>query len=692
VRVTAKQRALLVGTAGVMVLGAIFGISRGTSGAHANPGNVKVPNNVAPWLSQAKLVGQSNPNGQMTVSVYLSPTNEAQLQQLIRDIYTPGTAQYHHFLTPQQFHAQFSPTASTVNAVQGFLSQKGLKVQATAGSNMYVDATGSVEQVEKAFGVTENQYTYKGKTLQANAQAPSIPDSLAPYVTFIGGLDDSNQLIQPNISTGQPDAPPGYGYATPGPCSTYYGDTLGTVSPAPAPYPGTMPWQPCGYTPSQMRAAYGLTSDNTGEGVTIGITDAFASPTIVQDANQFSANHHLPPLDSSNFSQIVVPGTYHFPENLLDPQGWYGEESLDVEWVHAMAPKAKIIYVGAQNSEVPLDHALEALIDSDSVNIITNSWGWLGEPAQYGHLHADEFAFEQAAVEGISVLFSSGDNGDVAAYTGIAEGSWPATSPYVTAVGGTTLELDKSGAKSEYGWGTYFSELMNNGAPAESLTGDSWSPMPPEFFYGSGGGISLSFGQPAYQAGVVPNSLATSTTTASGQTVTFSSPHRVTPDVAMDADPNTGGLYGETYKISGNALVDQGCLQLSNKLEYCERRIGGTSLASPLFAGVLASVDQARFAKNESAVGFVNPALYSLKASTGAITDIMAPVGAQGMLRNVGSTEATLTPTLRTVNSTVDAQGNVIEGADTSLRTTSGWDDVTGLGAPNVPALVAALS
>jgi subtilase family serine protease len=629
----------------------------------------------------------------MTVSVYLSLTHESQLQQLIHDIYTPGTAQYHHYLTPQQFHAQFSPSADTVNAVETFLSQNGLKVQSTPANHMYVDATGTVAQVEKAFGVTENQYTYKGKTLQANAQAPSIPSSLASAVTFIGGLDDSNQLIQPNIMTGQPDAPPGYGYATPGPCSTYYGDQTGTVSPAPTPYSGTLPWLPCGYTPAQMRAAYGLTSGNTGEGVTVGITDAFASPTIVDDVNRFSTHYGLPQLDSSNFTQIVVPGTYNFPASYLDPQGWYGEESLDVDWVHAMAPKAKIIYVGAQNNEVPLDHALEALIDSNKVNIVTNSWGWLGEPKQYGLRHADEFAFMQAAAQGISVLFSSGDNGDVAAYTGLAQGSWPATSPYVTAVGGTTLELkNSSGAKSEYGWGTYFSELMKNGGPAKSMTGTNWSPMPPEFFYGSGGGISLSYAQPDYQAGVVPNSLATSTTTSSGQTVNFSSPHRVTPDISMDADPNTGGLFGETYRISGNALVDQGCTQLSNQYEYCERRIGGTSLASPLFAGVLASVDQARFAKSESAVGFVNPALYALGSGSAAISDVTATNGAQGMLRNVGGTATTLTPTLRTVNSTVDSNGNVIEGADTSLRTTSGWDDVTGLGAPNVPALVSALS
>jgi subtilase family serine protease len=95
----------------------------------------------------------------------------------------------------------------------------------------------------------------------------------------------------------------------------------------------------CGYTPAQIRAAYGLSGTSmTGKGVRVGITDAFASITIVDDVNRFSANYGLPLLNASNFKQIVVPGTFNFPENQFDPAGWYGEESLDIEWVHAIAP------------------------------------------------------------------------------------------------------------------------------------------------------------------------------------------------------------------------------------------------------------------------------------------------------------------------------------------------------------------
>ena len=158
----------------------------------------------------------------------------------------------------------------------------------------------------------------------------------------------------------------------------------------------------------------------------------------------------------------------------------------------------------------------------------------------------------------------------------------------------------------------------------------------------------------------------------------------------MLADPNTGMLYGETYAISGDPLVDAGCTTLSVQLEYCERRIGGTSLASPLFAGVLALADQARATKGLGTVGFVNPALYTTARS--GLLDVQAPTGATAVLRNVEVDPTTLLTTLRTINSVPSsAKGSVIEGADTSLRTTTGYDNVTGLGTPMVPDLVAAL-
>ena len=319
--------------------------------------------------------------------------------------------------------------------------------------------------------------------------------------------------------------------------------------------------------------------------------------------------------------------------------------------MHSIAPLATIVYAGGNNSNTPLDHALIDMIDNHRADVISNSWGIAGDPKQFGKVKSDELAFEQAAATGISVLFSSGDDGDVAAGTGLAQGSWPSTSPFVTSVGGTSLLYGADG-KSEYGWGTYTSYLSDAASTDgyNTVTGSAWSPWPPKFQYGSGGGLSQIFARPDYQHGVVSDAMATHTVTSSGSTYTYASPHRMTPDVAMLADPNTGMAYGETYAISGDPLIDAGCTKLSSKLEYCERRIGGTSLASPLFAGVLALADQARHDNGiPSDVGFANPALYS--TAGGGLVDVQAPGAPTAVLRNVEADPTTLLTSVRTVNS-----------------------------------------
>jgi subtilase family serine protease len=635
----------------------------------------------------------------MYISIYLAPRHQRALGTLLHALYTKGSAQYHQFLTPAQYGTQFAASQSSVDATSRWLASHRLKVTSPASEHHFVDAVGTVATVQKTFGVTENVYRYKHMNLRANAHAPRVPSSLAPSVAFIGGLDDSAALIKPMSKV--PSASPGPGYSTPGPCSQFWADKTATVTPAHQ-YGSTLPWVPCGYTPPQIRAAYGVDKTGlSGAGVTVGITDAFASPTIVQDVNRFSANYGLPPLTTDNFQQIAHPGTFNIGESVLDPQGWYGEESLDVEWVHAMAPQANIVYAGANNSEVPLDHALEQLIQQNKVDIITNSWGIYGEYQAPGHFMVDEAYFQQAAAQGISVLFSSGDNGDVSAETGLAQASYPASSPWVTAVGGTSLAVnDSAGNKNEWGWGTYRSFLCEGTTPVamvpdcSGVTPPNWSPWPPTYLYGSGGGVSLHFLQPDYQKGVVPDALASGTTTASGSPITFSSPHRVVPDVSMVGDPNTGALYGQTYDKSGDPLIDVNCVSLSATQEYCERRIGGTSLSSPLFAGVLALADQA----NGGRVGFVNPAIYDASATgSGAIQDVLPPVTPTAVLRNVEYYDAAGNPllvtTLRTINSVpATADGPVIEGADSSLRTTPGYDNVTGVGTPYAPNLVNFLS
>jgi subtilase family serine protease len=245
----------------------------------------------------------------------------------------------------------------------------------------------------------------------------------------------------------------------------------------------------------------------------------------------------------------------------------------------------------------------------------------------------------QGVIEGIGIYFSSGDNSDESQVEGYRTADWPASSPFVTAVGGTTLGV---GASSNYlfetGWGTTTS----------SWTGTKWSPSAPgSWLYGAGGGVSTVFAEPSYQQGVVPAGVFS----AQGRS------GRAVPDIAAIADPNAGYLIGETQTFPDGSV------------KYAEYRIGGTSLSSPIIAGIMALANQAAGAP----LGFVNPLLYKA-AGTSAFNDVVSPSSTVAMVRTnyVNGVDASngLAYVLRTANQTL------------SLQTTPGYDDVTGLGTP----------
>ncbi len=671
---------------------------------------------VPAWLSHAQKLGPADENTRIVIEAYLSWRNQGQLEQLIQEQATPGNSRYGQFLTPEQFHAAFSPASQDVALVQRTLSALGLIVRYTPASGLFVAASGTVGQIKQAFGVSQNLYSYRGKILRAHAEEPSLPAQLAGLVTYIDGLDDSRPLMKPALArplragtqqlltTG--DIQPPLGFYNLYPCSNYWDDHHAElVSPTPFPYGSTLPWQICGYTPQQVLAAYGVDQvPETGLQVRVAITDLYSSGTIMADVNQYSLNHGLPPLNSENFSQILQTGVNHVPAG--DPcgsQGWLGEETLDVTAVHSMAPNASILYVGGSCDQVDeldegvAEEPLYQVIDQKLADIITNSWTYIGEgDVTAARLAIDTSQLLQAAAEGITVVFASGDYGDSTQgpppVIPVGSGSWPATSPYATAVGGTSLLLkNASGEKSEYGWANYFTTF--NGTPvvngnATKVTDLGWGPF--EYDGGSGGGPSLIIPEPSYQLNVVPNIFATQTYTADGTLVPLNGPHRVTPDIAMLADPDTGFLVGQTFIIS-TPPVDPGCTKTSKTTEYCESAYGGTSLATPTFAGVLALVNDRRFEHGLSAVGFVNPALYALhvggKGSNAPIMDVNAPSDPLGVLVFFPG----YVFGFATLDSYPDSNGNIVENVDSSLRSAPGYDNVTGLGVPWVPALLDAL-
>lgn len=635
-----------------------------TTSASSSAAGRSLPGSVPSWAKAVHKVGASNLAGKATFRVYLDNRDAAGAAAYALAVSTKGDAAYGHFLTPAQYAARFSPTQASWNGVAAWLKGQGFTVAAAPGNRKYVEATGTLAQAARSFHTSFGQYAVDGHTVRANASALVVPSTLR-QVQGVVGLDEAQTLAQPNLRLPAPG-----GFRNAQPCSASWGQKTVTKNRTPdgTALPGSpAAYAPCGYAGAQLQGAYGLTGvidTYGGKGVTIGIIDAYASTTIESDANTYFARHGLPTFTPGQFTQIVPPGVYNKPTNKKhDPTGWAGEETLDVEAVHTMAPKANITYIGAPNNFRDMDAIMNRVVMSHSADIVSNSYGYGGEALPWGTIKPSLDTQIQAAAEGISLFFSSGDSGDEtggsAAAFKSASPDWPASSPFVTAVGGTSLGIGADNTRTfELGWETSRSSLAKD-ANGNSVWGD------PTYLYGSGGGTSRLFVQPAYQQGVVPDALALGSTSGGR-----SQKMRVVPDVAAVGDPTTGMLVGETQ-------------QFSDAVRYDEYRIGGTSLASPIYAGIFANVVQAAGHR----YGLANPALYAARSATYDVTT-SALATYLGAVRSdfVNGEDATggYRYTARWFdadNGTTNPSGTTYDGL--TIHVANGYDDVTGVGSPD---------
>jgi subtilase family serine protease len=633
----------------------------------AAAGKHSLPGSKPGWAKASNHVGSVAGSETKTFWVYLGLRNGAALDRQVKAVSDPSSADYGKYLTASQFNARYAPSSADVDAVRSWLKGAGFDVAAAApAGNRWVEASGSVAKIESAFGVDELTYRHAGRTLDAPNAAPSVPSSLAGVVAGVAGLDGSDSLMQPagarerDLPSADPKADPSPAFVNAPPCSSYYGEK--TASSLPDAYDGQKaPYAPCGYTPSQLQGAYGLTaadasSASNGSGQTVGIVDAFASPTIQQDANTYASRHGEGPVSITQYNTHNLEHVSEHEKSGCDPEGWYGEETLDVEAVHAMAPGAKEVYAGALdcNDENLID-AVNRLLQNSSAQVISNSYGGVGEDEPADLLAAWQTTFKQAAVQGVGIYFSSGDDGDEVADAGTRTVDYPASDPNVTAVGGTSLGV---GAADDYQFETGWSTGVS------SLAGGAWDPpFPGDYLYGGGGGTSVAFDQPAYQAGVVPASIADHR----GNT-TSSTPGRAVPDVSAVGDPNTGMLVGQTQTFPTGP----------NRKRYGEYRIGGTSLSSPLFAGMMALADQAAGHRH----GFANPLFYR-QAGTTTFHDVKPDGVKRGVVRNDYANSVDASDGISTTLRSLDFK--------TTISTRPGYDDVTGVGSPNGAAFLAGL-
>ena len=686
---------------GLMAVGLLgsFGLAAvgGTAGA-SPPALAVLGGTASPAAAHSPTVGAVDGSSAVDFSLVLNTRDPAAAQALARAVSTAGNASYHQYLTAAQWEARFSPTAASVGAASAWLRQEGFRVGSVAADRLTISASGTAAQVEQAFHTSLSEHQVQGRTLRLADTDLSVPSSLSGIVAGALGVsqtvataddtvDAPSTAAAPSTAPAPATAaspgggpspspqPPGFRVATP--CASYYGQKSDSTRPAYGNgYPYPLPYAVCGYLPSQLRSAYGVADQvadgQSGQGQTVAIIDAYASPTLFSDAVQFSATEdpgHV--LTQSQFS-VVYPKSYD-EAGLCGASGWYGEQTLDVESVHTMAPGANIVYVGASDCINGLFSVLQSTIDNHLASVVTDSWGDdagdLLDDVSTRTAYDNEFLL--AAGTGISVLFSSGDGGDEFTTVGVTSADYPPSSPWVTAVGGTTLQIGSTGKrKGELGWSTARSFLCNSvlfGEPGCSkATVNTWLPLSSDG--GSGGGTSYNYTQPWYQAGVVPDSMSTVNSPIIGP-----QPMRVVPDIAMEADPATGELVGETQSFPDGVYYDT-------------YRIGGTSVASPLFAGVIALADQAA----GTALGFLNPDIYKLSGDTKAIYDVV-PGGKQAQSRvdfanEINSSEGYLFST-RII--TFEGKESYCNGAGScatrpvAIQTAPGYDDMTGVGAPN---------
>jgi subtilase family serine protease len=637
-------------------------------------------NSTPGFVTQAQNLGPEDGFKLITVTLWLHQHNEAALDELARQMYTEGSANYHRFLTHEQYRANFAPTAQEAAAVSEFLKSHNLRVFDVDKDNHYVSAQGRIADVQTAFNVAINRFQFQGKTYRSNTSDVSIEGPTRALVKAVTGLH--NLTFEPNhkapidFDTGKPFPPvplasagsnglfyeancfrkpqtvkltTGGGYPT----ATYSGNRYGSE-------PGTPPpnLAPCGYDASEMQKAYGLNDlyklGWDGKGQTVVIVDAFGSPTIHEDAKTFSALNGLPAPSLTVYTPNGPP-RYN--------AGWATETTIDVEWSHSVAPMASTALVATgDNSFTLLNAGVLYAIEQGLGNVISNSYS-LPEVLLIGDatdLLVTSSLNEVAAVLGISTNYSTGDSGDNFAGLGLNSAGFPATDIYATGIGGVSVFLNPDHSiKFQTGWGNNYTRIA--GYPPNPPI------VPPLNFgniFGAGGGPSVFWRKPSYQK-------------------KLPGPMRQTPDVSWVADPYTGV---EIIITPTGKPGDPQAVQVW----------GGTSVACPMFSGLWAIANQAAGAK--APLGNAAPYIYKLSGS--AIYDIKPIASSTNVSGHIyfpppnlpfyespDALSAPLDGTTSFVNTlyhnALSSRWYVLSfGTDTSLKTGNGWDNVTGVGSP----------
>lgn len=506
-------------------LAAILFLNFSLAGIAAEPGKKELSGHVPPVIQRLAAKSRLPGTNVLDLAIGLPVRNPEELSELLRELYDPASPNFHQFLTPPEFAARFGPTVADYEAVAAFARSSGLTVRKQHPNRLLLDVEGPADAVERAFNVTLR--TYRHPTEARDFFAPDTPPQVAANLAIadVSGLENFTapfplSHLRPAAAGG---AAPNSGS---GPSGTYRG--------------------------YDFRAAYvpGTPLNGVGQAVALVEFDGYYS----NDIASYETQCGLPSVPLQN---VLLDG---FSGNPSSSQNAVGEVSLDIEMVVAMAPGLSnlLVYEGNTHNFIPND-VLSQIANDNKAAQVSSSWSWLGGPNT-----TTDNLLAQMATQGQCYFQASGDSD---AYTGAnhldTAGSYttPMTSPYVTAVGGTTLYT--TGPK-----GAWVAETVWN-----------WTALG-QPNVGSSGGISANYSIPSWQ---------TNASLAGGRSTT----KRNIPDVALTAD--------NIYVIFSNGLTGT---------------FGGTSVAAPLWAGFLALANQQSAQAGGPRFGLINPLVYSLATSS----------------------------------------------------------------------------
>ena len=642
--------------------------------------------------------------GTITMTTLPTPAQQRAITQLLAQQQDRKSPNYHKWLTAEQYADRFGMSEHDMQQMAAWLKTRGFTMIQPAPSRNWISFTGSAAQVQNAFGAEIHQFDVKGELHYANATAPQIPVALRGIVVGLRGLDD----FRPR--------PHGIRRST-GPHPDYQSTNFGPLI-----APGDVA------TIYDINTLYAAGIDGSGQKIAVmGQTDIYLA-----DITDFRTGFGMSAIScTTNGSGVITScSDPHFSYVLdgndpgLSTNGDISEADLDVEWATAVAPGAQIIFV---NSTDTFNSYYYAVANQSTLGetVISLSYGFC---EFYDNiLSSDESVLQQASLQGITFVNSSGDAGAAEcdysatvtttppknlATQGIAV-SYPASSPEVTGVGGTAIPLANFSATY---WGSsngtdggtalsYIPEqpwnddneiaqfcqqnpgnafcVNGNGAPGWVPISNALTAQEDIGISSSGGGASNCSVQTADFSACVSGFAkpAWQTVTITGQTT------RLTPDVSFLATPNFPGYIFCTQLSelgdsgTGSSCAPGGAAGITAALNLnTPSIIGGTSVSAPLFAGIAALLNQYTAS---AGLGNVNPMLYSLAGTPSNLAFNPVTTGDNTVYCVAG------TPSAQPV--ALQCPGTGVLGFQASnADATTGYNMVTGLGSVDVNNLAVA--